>query len=334
MQPLSATDAVTPAFTRTRQVLQPFRFGRSWKLAASAYVGRFGSVFIPWPLLLITPAFLSPPEARVWMATGAAVLLALMLAFFYVFSRMQFVAFDIALTQEQMIAPIWRRYAGVTWPWTWLKVLIGTAGSLAVAPLFYISLERMIVNFKPAGASTQPDPSFFFAIFGMYFLMIAFFLFLGAISSVLSDFVLPFLAVDRMPILTALGRGFDIIKREPVSVLAYFGMKILLAIAGYIAAYVSTMVVFVPLYIVMFVGVFVAALVRHAGPTVLILAIVAAVVVGLVFIAALFYVTFLTYGGVTIFLQAYAIYFLAGRYPALGDLLEPPIPLPDPPILE
>jgi hypothetical protein len=48
-----------------------------------------------------------------------------------------------------------------------------------------------------------------------------------------------------------------------------------------------------------------------------------AVTLGLVFIAFLFYVIFLVIGCVHTFLQAYALYFLGGRYPLLGDLLEP-----------
>ena len=60
MQPLNPFDAISPAFTRTNEVLlKPFRWSRSWKLAAASYLGAAGGVFIPFPLfLLIVPFFL------------------------------------------------------------------------------------------------------------------------------------------------------------------------------------------------------------------------------------------------------------------------------------
>jgi hypothetical protein len=51
-----------------------------------------------------------------------------------------------------------------------------------------------------------------------------------------------------------------------------------------------------------------------------------AIVLGLIFVAFLFYIGLLVMGCVYIFFQAYAMYFLAGRYPLLGSLLDPPPP--------
>ena len=54
MQRLSAIDAITPALNRTNFLFfKPFRWGRSWKLAASSYLALLGSIFVPVPLLLI-----------------------------------------------------------------------------------------------------------------------------------------------------------------------------------------------------------------------------------------------------------------------------------------
>ena len=54
MQRLNAIDAITPAFTRTHEILfQPFRVGRSWKLAAAQYFGLLGAFFAPLPLMLL-----------------------------------------------------------------------------------------------------------------------------------------------------------------------------------------------------------------------------------------------------------------------------------------
>src|SRR5215469_18758536 len=51
MRPLSAAEAIQPAIQRTRTVLfQPFQMGRSWKLAATAYLSGLGAFFIPTPI--------------------------------------------------------------------------------------------------------------------------------------------------------------------------------------------------------------------------------------------------------------------------------------------
>jgi hypothetical protein len=58
MRVLSASEAISPAIDRTRSVLfQPFQKGRSWKLAATAYLAILGNIFLPSNL-----AFLGMPR--------------------------------------------------------------------------------------------------------------------------------------------------------------------------------------------------------------------------------------------------------------------------------
>ena len=54
MRILSATEAVSPAIARTKLVLfKPFRLGRSWKLAATGYLGGAATYFLPFPLIYL-----------------------------------------------------------------------------------------------------------------------------------------------------------------------------------------------------------------------------------------------------------------------------------------
>ena len=62
---LSALDAISPAFARTKLVLfSPFRKGRTWKLAATAYLATAGAVFLPFPLIPIFSSFCQRLKGR------------------------------------------------------------------------------------------------------------------------------------------------------------------------------------------------------------------------------------------------------------------------------
>lgn len=71
----------------------------------------------------------------------------------------------------------------------------------------------------------------------------------------------------------------------------------------------------------------------HAlGPVGHLLLVVGGMTLGLIFVVFLVYVMIGVLGCAHMFYQAYAIYFLGGRYPLLGDMLEPPLaPMPSPP---
>jgi hypothetical protein len=51
-----------------------------------------------------------------------------------------------------------------------------------------------------------------------------------------------------------------------------------------------------------------------------------AILVGILFVAIYAVVMISIYGIAGVFKQSYAAYFFGGRYPQLGDLLEPPPP--------
>jgi hypothetical protein len=67
---------------------------------------------------------------------------------------------------------------------------------------------------------------------------------------------------------------------------------------------------------------------RHAGFAGHVLMIAIWVVLGLVLLVLLALATVMLFGYVFTFLQAYALYFLGGRYPLVGAYLEPFLPPP------
>jgi hypothetical protein len=331
MRPLSASEAISPAIDRTKAVLfQPFRVGRSWKLAATAYLSVMGLLFIPTPLAVL----FSP--ARGGGAFGAFSYLfaagigitfsAVMFLFFYIGSRLQFVLFAIVLEKSEMVAPLWRRYGARNWRWLGLQLILSIAACVVFgAPIFYFFRSLM------ANLPVQPGQPLSPQVLGNILLLYAFILLpifgLMLLSSLLSDFVLPSIALEDTTLSDALGRFFQLIKTEPLQMLSFVAFKALLAIAGAIAMQIAIItaeiVAAIPLGLLGTLGWY---LFRSSGTIGHVLMIAGAITLGLIFVAFLFYISLLVMGCLQTFFQAYALYFLGGRYPLLGDLLEPPPP--------
>ena len=348
MQPLNALDALAPAFTRTHQLLfTPFKLGRSWKLSACAYVAFIGSAFAPFPLLL---AFVRPPFA---MQTRAPFIVIgvfftlLLLVFFFFGVRMQFVHFEMVVTRARFIAPMWRRYGARSWPWVGLKAVIGTVITLLSAPLLFARGRAMVEAFKvlipqfpvPA-AGAPPDPvaaqQAIMAVLGQFIeILLPFYLLVGGIfivlklvSTLLEDFALPFYILDEVSLFASISRGARVIAQDPLQVVLYLITKFVLSILGAFGVGIASQLLGIPGLIVSAVlgliagGIgyaLTASHATHAG------AIAAGIVVGYGFlIVYTVWSQIFLFGYLMTLLEAYAIYFLGGRYAKLGDYLEPP----------
>ena len=66
---------------------------------------------------------------------------------------------------------------------------------------------------------------------------------------------------------------------------------------------------------------------RSAGDPGKLMMIAGGILLLVLFFVFVIFVSTLALGCLYTFFQAYALYFLGGRYPALGDLLEPPAPV-------
>jgi hypothetical protein len=101
-------------------------------------------------------------------------------------------------------------------------------------------------------------------------------------------------------------------------------MKFLLSGIGYILQGFALQICMIPAGLIFGLTAFVGWLVLHgAGPTGKLLMVAGAVILGLGFLVVVFYATILVLGYLLLLLDTYAIYFLGGRYPMLGNLLEP-----------
>jgi hypothetical protein len=334
MRTLSAVDAISPAIDLTKALLaQPFRPGRSWKLAMTAYLSAMGIAFVPIPLALLAIPNPGGTEGRTFtlmLALAGVASTAVLLAMFYLGSRLQFVLFGMVAERGQFVAPLWRKYRSGTWGWMGLKLAL----SLAVCALFGVPMYSAVKSLIPMFSNLQgqpPTPEFLGRFLLVYALILAPMLLLMLCSSLLSDFVLPSIALEGVSVGEALRRWMKLMKAEPGAMAVYLLMKIVLAIAAMMALQMATLAAEIVSGIVF--GLIALAgwgVLHFAGTLGSPLMIAGAVLLGILFWLFVMYVVTGCMGAVYIFLQTYASYFLGGRYPLLGNML-PSLPPPLPP---
>jgi len=330
MRPLSATGCISPAIARTKLILfTPFRKGRSWKLAATAHLSVMGCLFIPLPLavfllpLIQTPSGTSKAEFDLVFMGGIAVTTVILSVLFYIGARLEFALFDIVLFKASFVAPLWRKYRQHTWRWAGLKIAFATIISTFIGfPLFIWFAHSMSQFPTQSGHSASPEivGSFFLSILCMVWIS----LFLLC-SSLLGDFILPYIALEDATLRNAVRSFAILIKSEPKQLTYFALLKVVLAIVGFIVQEVATLIVelvaLIPLCLIGFVGWLLLHSFGVIGHVFMVAGCVSLYLVGMVFV---FYALIGIQGCVLTFFQAYGLYFLGGRYPLLGDILEPP----------
>ena len=330
MQPLNAIDAIAPAFTRTHETLaHPFRIGRAWKLCASQYLAVGGSMFIPYPLFFFFAARMAPagnPFSRVILLVAGLFYTVLLLLLLYFGGRMELVAFEMLVTRAKFIAPMWRRYSARMWPWLGWKVVVGTIAALVVCGAAYVPLKHAMSEMAPmmVPMGPKPDPiamqnmvkqivrveSVFFALFFL----------LKIPSTLFNDFVLPFFVLEDISMATAIKRGLEVCAVDPLQIVLYIVMKPILFIVGCIMLEIAVLICSIPFIIIGVIGVIISSVaLGHNNP----IGIIAMVLAMIAFYGFIFWVTIGAFGYLMTLLEAYGIYFLGGRYPLLGNMLEP-----------
>jgi hypothetical protein len=345
MRPLSATEAISPAIEHTKTLLRPFSLGLWLKLGLVAIFAEMGGQFIAPPFgnfshhgsqtsgIGAIAGGITPLLVEILVA-AAVVGLLIGLGLLYLGSRLQLVLMDLVATRTTFVRPAWHRTASRTWRWIGGKVvffLIVFAGVavLAAGPILYF------VRSMPAGNGQLGAA--FVGSFILFFLALFFLILLIMLAIwVLRDFVLPFILFEDASFGDALRRASALIRNEPGPVLFYLFMKVVLSMAAGIAAelciFAVAAVAAIPTGLVAF-GLWTAL--HHSGPFGTVTMYIGFALLGVLFVAALL-VAIVCLGGATlIFYQAYALYFIGGRIPQVGILLQPPPPfypsMPAPP---
>ena len=349
--PISAIDAVSPAFQHTKQqLLQPFRAAQWAKLALVGFLAgelspggcngnfhmpshsRGGQQLLDSGLPNIDPMVLVP-------LIGLLIVLGLFfwILFFYVSSVMRFVLFDSVVAKRCEIRLYWarRRRAGLRY-FVWqlllllamgigLTILLGIPAALALAAGWLQDPRQHVA------------PLILFGI-PLFFVVMGFIILFIVVHVLTKDFVVPTMALENVSAIEGWRRLWPMLKSEKGGYAGYIGMKIVMALGAAVVVGIITLIVVVILLIP--VGGFGLAAVlagKTAGLTWNLYTITLAVVAGCIVLAILFYVVSLISVPAMVFFPAYSIYFFASRYPALDMFLHPLPPaaayVPPPPLL-
>ncbi|SNT06920.1 hypothetical protein SAMN05421770_10427 [Granulicella rosea] len=344
MQRLNAIDAITPAMNHTQRLLGGPRNWRVWlKIGAVAFFAQMGGCSSSFNVPRGHHQGLPPAFAAVLVAIGvviAVIALILGLAFFYLSSRLQFVLFDMVLRRDTRVAPIWRRYDRATWYWMGLKVLFFLAVLLFLAPVLVPTILHFIHS-MPDGPALPRErmPELLGAMFGFLGAIFLVILFIGLLYALLADFGLPSMALEGTSLADTLRRIVWLVRAEPGQVLVYLILRFLLSFAAAIGCYIA-LAVFALVLAIPFGGCGFALwmALRHAGTGGQFVLIAGSVVLIAAILVPLVVAAILLFGVSSTFLRAYSLFFLGGRYPLLGSILEPdpgspftpPPPFPSP----
>ena len=331
MRTLSATEAISPAIQRTKDILfRRFRKGRGWKLCATAYVCRMGTLFFPFPLIYLV--FL-PVVARSMnnaFAIGFVVLLLAATAFFvwifHLCSRLQFAYFDIIVNRGEFVAPAWRKYGPQSRTWTWFKVWIGLAATLVLLIPILASMPKLLPMLREIFSvhpGQPPSPKLIVLIYAAELLFMAVYGIAYIACSLMTDFVLPSLALENTGIREGLRRMLALLRQETGEFLLFVLLRLGLGICAYVGILIAWEIVLILSTLIVGGIAFALGYLLHlAGiPSAVLIAL--AIILGVLWY--LFHVGIVmvyAFGIVLTFLDAYPLYFLGGRYPLLGDLMD------------
>ena len=290
-----------------------------------------------------------PPAFTAFIVAFAVIIglifFAIALVMFYIGSRLQLTLVEMVSTRQTFVAPVWGRFGSHTWRWIGFKLLyfliVLTLMLLFVVPIaFFIGFHfHGLSSFHGIFSGLH---IFTIVVIVMAALVLLLLLVVGYI--LLRDFALPSIAFEDVSISESVRRVGRLFAAEPGQVTVFLILKLILVFVLAIAGEIG--IVFIALFSLIPFGIVGGGLwlaLHKAGIAGTAILVACAVLGGLIFVGWITCVVICVIGSVYTFSQAYALYFLGGRYPLLGDLLDrstppptymyPPGYPPQPPIL-
>ncbi len=352
MLPLSAADAIGPAFTHAREVLGAGRFqlARFYKLALVAALSQatFLSVAGVYPLQGVQFATLSrlhraaPQQFAGGGAVAAVGIIVLLVALvvgvlvslglLYVFCRMRATLFDLVVERGGRVRAAWRRHPKAARRYFGLYLLVVLAWACVLAaslgPFFVAFLKG---SFAAARAGGEPGAlpaamtSQMLVLAGLSWLLLPVWL---AIDALLQDFILPSLALEpELSMGAAFARLRDLARRSPGQLALFLLLRMLVGLGIGLALMLVTLIVAGLLGLAGFgMGKLLYTSLWTGGVAARTLFFAALAGIVLVIYALYLFAVIAVYGITGVFKTSYAALFFAGYYPALAAHLYPAPP--------
>lgn len=346
--PVSAVDCVQPALQHTRQQLfTRFRFGQ-WSrlalvgiLAAEVHVGgcnfgnlgQFGhyprkrgmeflpSSSAPFGLPSFTPRHIPEHLSQFIGLIVVAIFVAIVFGFVFLYlnSVFRFILFDAVLRRECSISEAWRRWHRAGGRFFLWQIVLQIAAALFLLVLVGVPLAVALAS----GWATNLREHIARLIIGVILLGGLFLIFAltTAVVQVLArDFLVPVMALENLDFADGWHRVLAIIRPEKGRFAVYLLLKLVLSIA---AAILFGIIAIIPVLFVVIPAVIAVVAGKVAGMGWNVTTISLAIIAGTVLLLLLIYLIALVSVPATVFFPAYALYFLAARYPNLDALLHP-----------
>ena len=337
----SAVDVIGAAFEHTKQQLvKPFRLGQWARLALLGMAtGEMSTGGGCNSIATLPSHFPNPHTQQNFMAPdgllphfdpaviGSMIVvlvvggIVLGLVWIYIASISRFLLFEAVLRKQCELGPAWDRWQGQGMRLFWFQLALAV-GTLGIAALMLLPLLIPLIATVKAHGHVGPGLILAFLPLVMIFGLFSLFMLLVAVLT--KDFVVPVMALDGVGVIEAWRRVLAMMKAEKGSYAGYIGMKIVLAIGAGVLFGVATGIVLVILLIP---GAVVGAIAVLIGKSVGLqwsaATITLGIVVGTTLLGALLYVVAFVCVPVAVFFPAYAMCFLAERYPRLYARLYP-----------
>ena len=334
MRPLSASQAIAPAFRRTWLLLyRPFQWRSHLKLTAAAVITSCFLVNFHYTLpgepafeMPSIPAAFRHADGFAFLALIAALLIVdLFILFFYFMARLRFALFHSLISSSRSLAPGFKLYEREAARFfrakiaVWLSIA-GLAAAIAVVAVIVVLTVMNVPT--PEG---KYDAGVFLVLFFPSIGFAAFVIILSFLMQVvLNDFILPHMAIENASFRQAWQSVRKAIRADRESFFSYFLLRVLiLIVAGPVLAAIAFVLLWPMFWVLGASATGYATLLDNASgslgglqvaSTILFIALVA--IVGAVGSAVLG-------GPLMVFLRAHAIYFYGSRYAPLRKVLSP-----------
>lgn len=341
--PLSAVDSIHPAIKHTKeQLFRPFHLGQWTRLAlVGLFAGEMSSGggcnfngSFPSHTSTVHRDFAFSMAPHNWAFLVPIVIIALIaipilwLLLIYVNSRMRFVLFDSIIAKKCEVGRMWRARQQPALQYFLWQIVIALVMIAGLALLVGVPVLAAFL----LGWFTAPREHLLPLVLGgiALFLVLMAWVVLALIVHVFTkDFVVPQMALENVSAFEGWRRLWAMLQQEKGAYAGYGGMKLIMAIGTAVAigilAFIAIIILLIP-----FGGLGVITVIagKTAGLTWNVFTITAAIVAGSIFLLVVFYAVSLISVPVMVFFPAYSIYFFAGRYPLLGNLIYPSPPTP------
>ncbi len=335
MQTNTAGEAIGPAWQHTKALFfRDRRLGRILKLSFVALGAQLNLSFNSFSRLYSRPGTGVPHSLApllVLLAIVAGIFsLALGVAFLYLGSRLQLTLFDIVLLRDDRVAPAWTRHGHHTWRWAGIKIVGILAIGLLLSPLLIPAIGGVIAlmhTMVPTAGTPPQPPTFHMAAFRAVLVLLAelfaVLLLFSVFFRLFLTITLPALALENLSFANVFRRAWLFLAAEPGAMAAYALLQTLVLFAlGIAILFGWAVAVALPTAALGLAGWALWSLLHRSVGGVFLLG-----TLGTVAGAALLTWALLTYavalGFVVTFAEAFAQYFMVGRYPLLAQYLQP-----------